>query len=193
MVLGAPAPPARGDAGGITAAEYGGPASAGGVGEGRCTAGARATTKEERVSPRYERLLFRFGLVGIVLLAGAFVYRTVVNPPGPDRVRVLESTTTEAPEETTTTTTAPAPAQFRITSPLDQTVVFSSEVVITGVGTPTATVAAGDAQTTVGEEGVWALRVALEEGANVITLVQTSADGSQVGAVVTIVYDDSRR
>jgi hypothetical protein len=145
------------------------------------------------VSPRYERLLFRLGIVGLVLLAGAFVYRTVVNPPGPDRVRAQATTTTLATDTTEPSTTTTAPPTFRITSPLDQTYVSESDVVVTGVGTPTATVTAGELQTTVGEQGVWALRVPLEEGANVITFVQTTADGAQQGAVVTIVYDESRR
>jgi hypothetical protein len=147
------------------------------------------------VSPRFERLLFRLSLVGLVFAVAVFGYRVFVNPPGPNNVGTRPTTTTSAPVDgATTTTTTPSvstlpPPAFAVTSPLDRTVVNSSDLTVTGIGAPTANIALGETQTLVSLEGVWSMRITLVEGDNLLTFTQTTADLVQVQSTITVTYE----
>lgn len=137
------------------------------------------------MTPRYERLMFRVALVGLVVVLGFFGYRTVVDPTVAPQVR--PPTTTTVPGEPTTTAVPDVP--FAITSPRDQARIGSGNILLAGVGSPGAVVARGDVATSVDARGVWSLRLDLAPGPNVMELVEALPDGEQRTASITIHFE----
>lgn len=144
------------------------------------------------MSPRYERLMFRLGLLGLVIVVAVFVYRTEVNPPGPNGARrtttTVEGATTTSSAPTTSVSTTAKP--FSVLSPRDESRVTQPQILLAGVGNPGAVVARGEIATNVDARGVWALGLPLAIGTNELELVETAPDGSQQTASLTVFYEE---
>ncbi len=145
------------------------------------------------MSPKFERGLFRLGMVGCVLVVGVFAYQLLKDPVLPARAQDSASLTSEPPASTTTTTvsatTIPPAPPFGVVSPRDETRVGLPAVLVAGVGTPGAVVTRAEQTTNVDTRGVWAVQVPLTEGVNELEFVETAVDGAEQRLTLTVYYE----
>ena len=86
------------------------------------------------------------------------------------------------------TPTAPAGLFLEVTEPLDESVVTTSPVRVSGTTVPDAVVSVNGEIVEVDEQGNFTTVVALEEGPNIIEVVASDLEGNEVSKILAIIY-----
>ena len=112
---------------------------------------------------------------------------------GDNRVEVIatDATGTQVSEELLTITfQAPSPQAFflLITEPVDQSIVSSRTIPLSGRTAAEAVVSVNGVGIAVDELGVFSTMVTLEEGPNIIDVVSTSPGGQVLSAVIAVIF-----
>lgn len=82
-----------------------------------------------------------------------------------------------------------APLVLKVTSPLDESVVNTSVITISGQTTPGAVVSIDGDLVNVEANGKFQAQVALEEGPNVLEITASDDKGSELNSVVRLIYE----
>jgi len=105
-----------------------------------------------------------------------------------------------APAPTSKAAPAPAPVpsqppatagtelKLMVTEPPDNSIVSTSEIEIKGTTGPGAVISANNEFDTADNQGNFAIRVALDEGPNIIEIVASDASGNEASLTLTVSY-----
>lgn len=75
-----------------------------------------------------------------------------------------------------------------ISEPQDETVVYSSELVLMGKAEPDAVVSVNEVIVDVAADGKFSTTLMLEEGPNLIEVVASDFEGNEESASITVIY-----
>ena len=75
-----------------------------------------------------------------------------------------------------------------ITEPLDETTVYTADLVVKGQTEPDAVVSVNEAVVDVDAEGKFSTMVTLEEGPNPIEVLASDFEGNEGSATLTVIY-----
>ena len=75
-----------------------------------------------------------------------------------------------------------------VTEPLDETTVYTSDLVVKGQTEPDAVVSVNEAVVDVDAEGKFSTTVTLEEGPNLIEVLASDFEGNEGSVTLTVVY-----
>ena len=105
-----------------------------------------------------------------------------------------EATPIPTIEATATPTATPTPKATQkplfliVTSPEDESVVETSEVMVTGETLPTAIVSINGEEVNVEDDGTFSTTVTLEEGPNDIQIVASTLGGQETSVILMVAY-----
>ena len=96
---------------------------------------------------------------------------------------------TPAPTPTPTVTPTPPVGLFlEVTEPLDESVVTTSPVRVSGTTIPDVVLSVNGEIVEVDEQGNFTIMVALEEGPNIIEVIASDLEGNEVSKILVIFY-----
>ena len=85
-------------------------------------------------------------------------------------------------------TPTPTPLFLRVITPLDESVLTTKEIDISGQTLPTAIASINGILTNVNSEGDFSSVVTLDEGPNIFEVVVSDIRGKEVGMILTVIY-----
>ena len=77
---------------------------------------------------------------------------------------------------------------LKVTSPQDESIVYTFETVVTGITAPDAVVSVNGMLVDVDADGEFSTTVSLEEGPNSIEVIASDYEGHEASQILTIVY-----
>jgi len=95
---------------------------------------------------------------------------------------------TPTPQPGANPTVASGTLWLNILSPLDQAVVDVAQIEVVGQAPPGTVVSINDEILVVGPEGQFTTAVTLVEGPNVLEIVASDAEGTEIDTILTVVY-----
>lgn len=117
--------------------------------------------------------------------------------PTPKPIPTPEATPTPSPMATPKLTPQPtpeptpaeeAPVELKVIEPQDESIVYSSPVVVRGTAWPDAVVSVDGQMAEVDEEGNFEVSVSLEEGPNLIEVVASDFRGNERRIEIAVIY-----
>lgn len=135
---------------------------------------------------RYEKWLFRTGVVGLVLVIAFLFWQESGSSDGAGRPgpQVLSEVATQSTEPSTTSSTEPAPGALplSVASPLEGATTTAPSITFSGFASAGAIVSVGAESTVAGDDGSWRVTVDLQPGDNQL-LVRAELDGRRASLV----------
>ena len=108
--------------------------------------------------------------------------------PTPTPTPTPTSTPSSPPNPTPTPTTEAFDLFLMLLSPVDNSVVSTSEVPVSGMTVPDSYLSVNGVSVLVGSDGSFSTTVVLEEGPNLIEVIASDGNGDEQSAVLAIIY-----
>jgi hypothetical protein len=74
-------------------------------------------------------------------------------------------------------------------SPVDEAIVNTSPLEVTGITLPDSAVSVNEEVTVAGPDGLFKASIALEEGPNLIEIIASDAAGNEASLIITVTYE----